>query len=82
MVGGFVGELPEPEPDETITSWGGTRPSRDVSETAVLLVVESPKLTRPLPVIAEVTSTLVHVPAAILLELPSLVGPNGGELRS
>jgi hypothetical protein len=48
----------------------------------VLFVVESPKLNVPLPVIAEVTLTLVQVPAEILPELPSLVAPNGGEFAS
>ena len=61
-------------------SSGGWAPSRDDSETAVLFVVDSPKLYVPLPVIAEVTLTLVHAPAVTLPELPSLVGPNGGEL--
>ena len=61
-------------------SSGGWVPSRDESETAVLFVVDSPKLYVPLPVIAEVTSTLVQAPAVTLPELPSLVVPNGGEL--
>jgi hypothetical protein len=64
----------------TITSWGGCGPSRDESETAVLFVVEIPKLYVPLPDIAAVTSTLVHVPAVILPELLKLVGPKGGAL--
>ena len=34
--------------------------SREESDTAVLLVVEMPKLMSPLPVTAEVTFTLVH----------------------
>ena len=63
-----------------MVSSGGWAPSRDDSETAVLFVVDSPKLYVPLPVIAEVTFTLVHVPAVTLPELPSLVVPTGGEL--
>jgi hypothetical protein len=47
----------------------------------VLPVVDSPKLTNPLPVTAEVTLTLVHVPAAAAPELPSFA-PNGGALES
>jgi hypothetical protein len=80
FVGGFVGELLDPELDETITSCGGCEPSRDESETAVLLVVDSPRLNVPLPVIAEVTFALVQAPAVILPELPSFVVPSGGEL--
>jgi hypothetical protein len=80
FVGGFVGELLDPELDETITSCGGCEPSRDESETAVLLVVDSPRLNVPLPVIAEVTLALVQAPAVILPELPSFVVPSGGEL--
>ena len=80
LEGDLVGELLDAEPDHTITSCGGLAPSRDESETAVLFVVESPKLNVPLPVIADVTPTLVQVPAAILPELPSLLVPNGGEL--
>ena len=65
-------------PDQVITSWGAFAPlSRDESARAVLLVVESPKLTSPLPVTAEVTSTLVQVLAATFPELPSLA-PKGG----
>jgi hypothetical protein len=79
FVGGLVGEVLGPEPDQTITSCGGCGPSRDESEMAVLFAVESPKLIVPLPATAEVTSTLVQVPAAILPELPSRVGPKGGE---
>ena len=45
----------------------------------MLFAVKSPKLMIPLPATAEVTSTLVQVPAAILPELPSLVAPKGGE---
>ena len=54
-------------------------PSRDVSDSAVLFVVESPKLTRPLPVTAVVTLTFVQVPAVAGPEAPRLA-PNGGAL--
>ena len=80
LVGALVGGLVEPEPDETTTSCGGYMPSRDESETAVLFVVDSPRLNVPLPVIAPVTLTLVQVPAVILPEQPTLIVPNGGEL--
>src|ERR1035437_9135131 len=63
-------------PGPVTTSCGGFAPSRDDSERAVLLVVESPKLTRPLPVTADVTLTLVQVPVATAPELPSWV-PDG-----
>ena len=79
VVGGLVGEALGAEPDQAITSCGGCGPSRDENETAVLLAVERPRLIMPLPVTAEVTSTLVQVPAEILPELPSLVAPKGGE---
>jgi hypothetical protein len=64
-----------------ITSWGGFTPSRDESDRAVLFVVDRPKLIRPLPVTAEVTSTLVQAFAVTLPELPSCP-PNGGALES
>jgi hypothetical protein len=54
-----------------IRSWGGLAPSREESDTAVLLVVEMPKLIRPFPVTAGVTLTLVHDPAVMAPELPS-----------
>jgi hypothetical protein len=78
-VGWFDGDALGPGLDQTITSCGGCGPSREESETAVLFAVKSPKLMIPLPATAEVTSTLVQVPAAILPELPSLVAPKGGE---
>jgi hypothetical protein len=46
----------------------------------VLFVVDRPKLKVPLPAIAAVTFTLIHVPALIAPELPSLIVPNGGAL--
>ena len=63
-------------------SSGGWAPSRDESETAVAAAVDRPKLYVALPVTAEVTSTLVQLPAVILPELPSLVAPKGGALAA
>jgi hypothetical protein len=68
-------------PPNVTTSWGWFTPSRDESEIAVALVVDSPRLKVPLPVIAEVTSTLVQLPAVNLPELPSLA-PNDGAFAS
>lgn len=47
----------------------------------MLLVVDKPKLIRPLPVTADVTVTLVQLPDVTAPELPSLA-PNGGAFES
>ena len=68
-------------PGPLITSCGGFAPSREDRARAVLLVVDVPKLIKPLPVTADVTLTLVHEPAATAPELPSFA-PNGGAFES
>ena len=68
-------------PGPVTTSCGGLAPSREESDSAVLLVVDRPKLTRPLHETADVTSTLVHVPVVTLPELPSLP-PKGGAFEA
>jgi hypothetical protein len=75
--GGATGGARAAIPGPVMTSWGGFAPSRDDKDRAVPFVVDSPKLTRPLAVTADVTVTLVQVPEATAPELPSL-GPNGG----
>jgi hypothetical protein len=69
------------DPAVVTTSCGGLVPSRDESARAVPFVVESPKLTRPLPVTPAVTFTLVSVPEVAGPDAPRLA-PKGGAFES
>ena len=65
----------------SITSWGGFAPSRLERLNEVLVVVVSPRLIRPLPVMSGVISTVLQVPATNEPDVPYTLLPTAGAVE-